>query len=267
MCSAITHHPSRRIYRALATMALAALSCLALNTSALAAPATTEQQDAVKQKLSGMQIPFIENKGQMDKSVAFYAPTFAGTVFVTKKGELVYALPAKQGDDDSHTTQVLTERLVAGKPVPAPLTAAATQVSYFLGNDRAKWQSGVATHSAVSLGEVWTGIDVELHAYGKNVEKFFTVRPGASVDTIRVQLDGADSLSLSKDGALDVETESGLVRFTPPIAWQEKDGKKLPVQVAYVIKDETYGFKLGQHDASLPVIIDPLLQSTYLGGE
>lgn len=107
---------------------------------------------------------------------------------------------------------------------------------------------------------------MELHAYGKNVEKLFTVRPGASVDSIRVQLDGADSLSLSKDGALDVETESGLVRFTPPIAWQEKDGKKLPVQVAYVIKDEIYGFKLGQHDASLPVIIDPLLQSTYLGG-
>ena len=243
------------------------LGFFSLQAAASSAPSTA-QQDAVKQKLSGMQIPFIENKGQMDKSVAFYAPTFAGTVFVTKKGELVYSLPANNTDEDgtSSSVQVLTERLVAGKPVPAPLTAAATQVSYFLGNDKTKWQRGVSTQSAISLGEVWKGIDVELHAHGKNVEKFFTVRPGASVNMIQVQLDGAKSLKISQDGALDVATESGTVRFTPPVAWQEKEGKKLPVQVAYLVKGDSYSFKIGQHDASLPVIIDPLLQSTYLGG-
>lgn len=249
---------------------LALMTCLSLVTPGLqATPAsTTAQHEAVQQKLSGMQIPFIENKGQVDKSVAFYAPTFAGTVFVTKKGELVYALPANgaANESDTRSMQVLTERLIAGKAVPAPLTAATTKVSYFLGNDKSKWQRDVSTNSAVSLGEVWKGIDVELHAYGKNVEKFFTVRPGASVDTIQVQLDGAESLKISQDGALDVTTESGVVRFTPPVAWQEKDGQKLPVQVAYLVKDDTYSFKLGQHDAALPVVIDPLLQSTYLGG-
>ncbi len=38
-------------------------------------------------------MPFIENQGQIrDKSVKFYAGTFAGTVFVTDKGEIVYSL-------------------------------------------------------------------------------------------------------------------------------------------------------------------------------
>lgn len=236
--------------------------------AATSSAASTAQQDAVKQKLSGMQIPFIENKGQVDKDVAFYAPTFAGTVFVTKKGELVYSLPAKSTDEDSESrvTQVLTERLVAGKATPAPLTAAATKVSYFLGNDRSKWQSSVATHSAVSLGEVWNGIDVELHAYGKNVEKLFTLHPRASVEAIRMQLDGAHALRVAQDGALEVATDSGTMRFSPPVAWQEQDGKKQTVEVAYTPQGKNYGFKLGLYDATRPVIIDPLLQSTYLGG-
>ena len=38
-------------------------------------------------------MPFIANNGQMDEQVRFYAKTFGGTVFVTKDGEIVYALP------------------------------------------------------------------------------------------------------------------------------------------------------------------------------
>jgi hypothetical protein len=47
------------------------------------------------QKTKKLQIPFIANNGQMDEQVRFYASTFGGTVFVTKDGEIVYALPAE----------------------------------------------------------------------------------------------------------------------------------------------------------------------------
>jgi len=45
------------------------------------------------QKTKKLQIPFIANNGQVDEQVRFYANTFGGTVFVTKDGEIVYALP------------------------------------------------------------------------------------------------------------------------------------------------------------------------------
>ncbi len=45
------------------------------------------------QKTKKLQIPFIANKGQVDEQVRFYANIFGGTVFVTKDGEIVYALP------------------------------------------------------------------------------------------------------------------------------------------------------------------------------
>jgi len=47
----------------------------------------------VIQKTAKLQMPFIANNGQMDEKVKFYANTFGGTVFVTKNGEIVYALP------------------------------------------------------------------------------------------------------------------------------------------------------------------------------
>jgi len=57
------------------------------------------------------------------------------------------------------------------------------------------------------------------------------------------------------------------LKLSKPIAWQEKDGKKLPVEVSYeLIGKNRYSFVVAKADPSLPIVIDPILQSTYLGG-
>ena len=56
-------------------------------------------KEALIQKTRTLQMPFIANNGQMDEQVRFYAKTFNGTVFVTKDGEIVYALPEGRGRD------------------------------------------------------------------------------------------------------------------------------------------------------------------------
>ena len=38
------------------------------------------------------------------------------------------------------------------------------------------------------------------------------------------------------------------------------------MKVAYRARGREYGFSVGSHDPALPVVIDPLLQATYLGG-
>jgi hypothetical protein len=44
-------------------------------------------------KAFGMRLPFIANQGQINEDASFYARTFGGTVFITRKGEIVYSLP------------------------------------------------------------------------------------------------------------------------------------------------------------------------------
>ena len=65
-------------------------------TSGDACPTTEE----IISKTRTLQMPFIANNGQVDEQVKFYAKTFGGTVFVTKKGEIVYSLPeGREGKD------------------------------------------------------------------------------------------------------------------------------------------------------------------------
>jgi len=246
-------------------------------------------EERVREGLSSVRIPFIANSGQTDSAVAYYAPTFAGTVFVTGDGQIVYSLP---GENDSASRDpkigdlppegrasalsrqsprrkggwTLTETVVGGKARPSGSDRASTQVSYFLGNDPARWRSGLPTFEGVSLGEVWSGISLELRARGNNVEKRFTVEPGGDPSRIRMVLAGAQRLRVNEAGALVVETGLGEITFTPPAAFQECRGVRHSIAAAYELHGREYGFRLSDYDPALPVLIDPLLQATYLGG-
>ena len=63
----------------------------------------------VQAQLAGVRVPFLANEGQVDARVAYYAPTFAGTVFVTRQGEMVYALRGpSRGRDGARARRVST---------------------------------------------------------------------------------------------------------------------------------------------------------------
>ena len=77
---------------------------------------------------------------------------------------------------------------------------------------------------------------------------------------------GARRLATDRTGALLVRTDGLRVSFSAPEAFQQRDGARRLVPVAYTLEGSTYGFRLGSHDPGLPVVIDPVLQSTYIGG-
>src|SRR5215470_6783387 len=122
----------RFVASSLAVLPLAA-AC-SLRTSA---PPTAAE---VAQRLDRLAVPFVENAGQSDPRVAYYAPTFAGTVFVTGEGEVVYALPAAGHRaqaarlEEPASGWTLTESFVDGHPTPVGAHPAATHLSVFVGN-------------------------------------------------------------------------------------------------------------------------------------
>ncbi len=236
-------------------------------------------------------MPFIENQGQIaDEQVRFYAKTFGGAIYVTKEGEMVYSFiksesnhnPKKRRIEtkpDSETTQIITfkEKLVgASTRSPEGSEKGETKVNYFVGNDPNKWKTNLSTYEVVSLGEVYQGIDLRLKAYGKNVEKIFAVKPGADPGAIKLKIDRGAALEINENGELEVDTGLGVVSFAKPLAYQEINGKRQEVKVAYLLKNSelrtpnpelAYGFEVLEYDKSVPLIIDPVLAySTYLGG-
>jgi hypothetical protein len=98
---------------------------------------------------------------------------------------------------------------------------------------------------------VWSG-GIKLKATQKTVEKLFYVQPGADPSKIVVEVGGAEGLRLSKDGEIIIQTGLGELKLSKPIAWQEKDSKKLPVEVSYkLLGKNRYSFVVAKADPKL----------------
>jgi hypothetical protein len=207
-----------------------------------------------------LRMPFIANQGQADDRVRFYAPVFGGAVFITEEAEVLYSLAGEQGG-------AVIKETFAGLPGEIRgVGKASARVSFFKGKDPSGWMGSIPAYEAVSLGEVYEGIEVRLMAYGSTVEKVFSVSPGAGPESIRVRLDGAEELSVNSEGELEARTGRGTVTLSRPMAYQEKGGKREFVEVSYLIDGNEYGFRVGEYDRGRVLVIDPLLSSTFLGG-
>ncbi|MBK9069414.1 MAG: SBBP repeat-containing protein [Myxococcales bacterium] len=222
--------------------------------------------------IAGIEVPFQENRGQWDARVAFKADMFAGSLWVTNNGALVHALAGQRAADSRspspETAWSLVESFVDGKhTMPTMIDRSPTNVSYFLGDQASQWADRVETASRISLGEVWPGVEVRLQARGSRIEKFFHVSPGASPRAIAVRLDGARKISIDGSGRLIAATDHGDVAFSSPIAFQIIAGQRRDIAVAYRLTPSGYRFTVGSYDQRHELVIDPILQSTYAGGD
>ena len=112
-----------------------------------------------------------------------------------------------------------------------------------------------------------------LTGQGGELKYEFRVRPGARLANIRLAYLGSSGLSLDGAGALLIKTSTGVLRDSPPLAYQEIAGVRVPVESRYALTDggsaETgYGFAVGKgYDPERELIVDPgVAYSTFLGG-
>ncbi len=149
---------------------------------------------------------------------------------------------------------------MGGHPKLSAKAPSPTNVSYFLGTDKARWTSRTSTYDSVQLREVWPGVEVGLKAYGQNVEKLFVVQPVQSPNVIRLRMEGAKGLRVSDEGTLVVTTGNGEIVYTKPVAWQEKGNVRLPVEVAYRL----YSGSEGQPQGIASTLLESPSQETEI---
>jgi len=145
--------------------------------------------------------------------------------------------------------------------------------NYFLGKDPKKWRTGVANYAKVRYEGVYPGVDVVYYGKQRQIEHDFVVSPGTDPATIKLAIEGADSLGLDKQGNLVAQLTSGMVVLNKPAVYQPGNSNseiQNPKSVDgrfLLLADNRIGFEIGSYDKTRPLVIDPvLLYSTYLGG-
>jgi len=158
--------------------------------------------------------------------------------------------------------------------------------NYYLGNDPAKWHSGVPHYARVQYDQVYPGIDLVFYGNPRQLEYDLVVAPGADPGQIRLSFEGVDGMRIDGEGNLVLAVAGGEIVQKAPRIYQRVDGQERVVAGRYVALNEdevraaaadatagrssmsVLAFQLASYDVARPLVIDPvLLYSTYLGGD
>ena len=247
------------------------------------------KEKSIGAKVRGLHGPFVRNDQLVKKdSVKYLANTPMGHVFVEDDG-VTYVLFGEKGEDKKGW--VIKERLWQTRPTRVEGTRLAdAKVNYFKGKDPEEWKTGILTYEELGFGEICENTTLTLRAKGKNIEKIFMIHEGGNPETIKIEIAGAKDLKINDRGDLEIETGIGTLKMTKPFAYQDIDGKRVEVAADYIINppsilsnkegqrelipehrtrkpEPTYGFRVGDYNRKHPLIIDPLLASTFIGGD
>ncbi len=143
------------------------------------------------------------------------------------------------------------------------------KVNYFIGNDPAKWHTGIETFSQVKYSSLYPGIDLVYYGNQKQLEYDFVVAPNADPKAIAFHIDGARKLHVDKRGNLVMTGAAGDVTLQKPFIYQDEAGQRREIAGNYEISgDRQVRFNVASYNHSEPLTIDPavLIYSTYLGG-
>lgn len=232
-------------------------------------------------------IEFIENKGQWDPQVRYVGEVANGAFFIHQNGFTV--LQYKDEDmqrmrssthgnkgaqnssvdknfivhSHSYRVQFLNAQsktnLIAEKPL-------STYNNYFIGNDPSKWASNCKIYQAVTVKDVYPGIDVHYYSDKGTLKYDIIVKPGTDASQIALKYDGADKMEI-KNKELLISTSVGQLKELAPYSYQynERIGKT-EAQVKYSLKNNVVRFNIKNHDAASTLIIDPTLIFSSFSG-
>lgn len=217
----------------------------------LATPACfARDSDSVKVPLT-----FEQNEGQTGPEVRFMSHSGARSVFLTDDAAI---LTSRAGGTGSTVTMRLRR---ASHVEPQGESATGGVVNYFRSQDKANWKGNIPLFGAVRFPQIYPGIDAVFHGSGQDLEFDFEVEPGSEPEQVELDFSGADRVSITTDGGLDVESGKQTWHLVLPVAYQTTENHRKLVPVKFQVTPAgTVRFELGDFDRSSKLVIDPIVE-------
>lgn len=175
---------------------------------------------------------FEENRGQLDPRVRYHARGTDGyALFLTDRDAAFVVIseetrPAARPPENSGTPE---KPNLVGWSVFLRFEGAnegttgrgATELShrsnFFAGDDPDKWVTSVPNYARVSTENIYGGVDLEWSAIEQGLAGItLSAKKESDLQAVSIVLEGADGVSLAKDGGIELLTPSGTISIPPP---------------------------------------------------
>ncbi|MDX6376875.1 MAG: hypothetical protein QOE98_1178, partial [Gaiellaceae bacterium] len=226
-------------------------------------PAPAATATPAPQSLSSLPVDFVPNRGQWGGDVRFVARGPAGAAVFEPS-----AVTIRLGGAKPASVRLGFDGARAGSTLVGENPRGATY-NYFMGNDPARWRSGIQPFGSVLYRGVYDGVDLRFREAATKLEYDVMVAAHANLEAVVLRASGTKGVALGDDGSLLLATSAGMLRQDAPVAWEVlPDGARRPISSGFrLLGDDRYGFSVEGRDPSLPLVVDPGLDwATFLGG-
>lgn len=144
---------------------------------------------------------------------------------------------------------------------------ASGSVNYLLGDDPKRWGRGCRTFSSIRLNNLYDGVDALFRLDGGSPRYDLMIAPNADPTQVRMRMVGADGVRVLRNGRLEMITSRGTVEMRDLLVYQSNErGERCQIDARFVVTEEgIVTFDIGRYDRSKPLVVDPLVYSTFIG--
>jgi len=253
---------------------------------AVASDGHSQTSPAATTALNTLTPRYLENKGQWDAHAKYLLQSGNVNLWITDSGivydlyEISHSVPIEKRlhcsriqFKDLNDTITRTGHIVrmsfentANSKIEASIPQPGT-TNWFIGNDARKWVTGARTYGDVKIVDLYEGIDLVFYLDHGTPRYDLVLKPGADPKRIAMKFEGQDALVADGADGLRIKTSMGDIEERGLYAYQIVDGQKQQIHCAFdVAMNGDASFNIGAYDCSRPLVIDPLLYSTCLGG-
>lgn len=224
------------------------------------------------------QLEFIENQGQWGKEYGLRAKLKHGDLWLAGN-KVAFALSDFGADEHkgrghvhSNPDRAREHHYYMEFPGSLPdvklkgLDKKSQYHNYYIGAQE-NWRSEVPLYQVAVHQNLYQGIDMIWKEEKETLKYEFDLKKARNSNQIRIRYTGLTKMQL-KGGKLRLETSIGRITEQEPIAFQNRNGKKVAVSCRFkMIDNQTVGFEFPNgYVPDEPLIIDPvLIFSTFSG--
>jgi hypothetical protein len=223
---------------------------------------------------------FIENKGQWHPDVLYLCRLGGLDAWITKWGvnytffkleekrSAEARVPSLREKFGGREVELIGHRVLmklrgcAAHPQREGREMLAGYYNYLIGNDPARHATYVRRYQEAWVKGVYAGIDMRYYLDGGRLRFDWVVQPGGDPSQIVVELEGSEKTYIDREGRLVFTTRFGEVKLAELRVYQ---GDR-EIVGRFVERPGGWGIEVGSYDPTQPLVIDPLVYSTYIGG-